>query len=144
MHHEVHIAIEAEPETVWAILSDVERWPRWTASVRSVELLDGALEEGGRVRIRQPRFPAVTWEVTSVEPGRSFTWRSRSPGADAIGRHAIIDDGDGSSSAVLSISQTGPIGTLVALLSRRLTKRYVALEAQGLKEQSELAQRGGR
>lgn len=139
MQHEVHIDIDADPETVWAVLSDVERWPEWTRSVRSVELLDGTLEEGNRVRIRQPKFPTVVWEVTSLDPGRSFTWHSRSAGADALGSHAVIDNGDGSTTAILGISQTGPIGTLVALLSRRLTKRYVAFEAEGLKQRSELS-----
>jgi uncharacterized membrane protein len=140
MNHQVRININATPQVVWSVLSDVERWPEWTQGVRSVELLDGALEEGNRVRIRQPRFPTVTWTVTSVEPCRSFTWESRSPGADAIGRHAVIDNGDGSTSALLSISQSGPVGTLVALLGRRLTRQYVAFEAEGLKRRSELRQ----
>ena len=77
-------------------------------------------------------------EVTELEDGRSFTWRSRSPGADAHGRHAVLDNGDGTSTALVSITQTGPLGSLVALLSRRITKRYVALEAAGLKNQGEL------
>lgn len=47
------------------------------------------------------------------------------------------DNDDGSTTAVLALSQTGLIGTLVALVSRRITKRYVALEAAGLKERSE-------
>jgi uncharacterized protein YndB with AHSA1/START domain len=137
MDHEVRIDIAAPAARVWSVLSDVERWPEWTASVRSVELLDGTLAVGNRVRIRQPRFPTVVWEVTEVVPNRSFTWRSRGPGADAIGSHAVADNGDGSSTAVLGISQTGLLGTLVALLSRPLTKRYVALEAAGLKQRSE-------
>lgn len=136
MDHEVRIDIAAPADRVWSVLSDVERWPEWTASVRSVELLDGTLAVGNRVRIRQPRFPTVVWEVTEVVPNRSFTWRSRGPGADALGSHTVIDNGD-RSTAVLSISQTGVLGTLVALLSRPLTKRYVALEAAGLKQRSE-------
>ena len=137
MQHEVRVHIDAPADIVWLVLSDVERWPDWTASVRSVRLLDPPLAVGSRVHIRQPKLPAVTWHVTHVDPGRSFTWRSRSPGADAHGRHTVIDNGDGSATAVVGITQTGPVGTLVALLARRLTKRYVALEAVGLKAHSE-------
>jgi uncharacterized membrane protein len=137
MNHEVTISIHAPADVVWSVLSDVERWPDWNQSVRSVDLLDDALVPGNRVRIRQPKFPAVVWTVTDIEPGASFTWRSRSPGADANGRHRVIDNGDGTSTVVLGITQRGLLGTLVALASRRITKRYVALEANGLKTRSE-------
>lgn len=81
--------------------------------------------------------PQRRWTLSGVEPGVSFNWRSRRLGADATGRHAVNDNDDGSTTAVLALSQTGLIGTLVALVSRRITKRYVALEAAGLKERSE-------
>lgn len=137
MDYERTINIEATPATVWRVLSDVERWPEWTPSMRSIELLDGTLAVGSRVRIRQPRFPAVTWEVTALEPARGFTWRSRSPGSDAVADHTIADDGDGSSTVTLRITQTGVLGTVVGVVTRRLTKRYVDLEARGLKARSE-------
>lgn len=59
MNHEVRIRINAWPDVVWDTLADVERWPEWTRSVRSVELLDGNLAVGHRKRIRQPMFPSV-------------------------------------------------------------------------------------
>lgn len=137
MNHEVSIDINASPEVVWATLIDVERWPEWTASVRSVELLDGTLVVGSRVRIQQPKFPELVWTVTELEPGASFTWNSRSPGSDAVARHTVIAKADGTSTAVLAVTQTGLFGTLVAFAARRITKRYVALEAAGLKRRSE-------
>ena len=36
-----------------------------------------------------------------------------------------------------TIDQRGPIGVAVGVLTRRLTRRYLDLEAQGLKERSE-------
>ena len=137
MNHEERIEINAPAATVWATMADVEHWPDWTPSVRAVELLDDEFTAGTRVRIKQPKFPRVVWVVVDVQPGESFSWRTASLGSKAVGRHCVIDNGDATSTAVLGITQTGPVGTLVALASRRLTKRYVALEASGLKERSE-------
>src|SRR5215510_16605564 len=39
MDIERSIAIDAPREKVWTVLTDVERWPEWTASVTSVALL---------------------------------------------------------------------------------------------------------
>jgi len=57
MHFTDSIDIQAPTEVVWAVWSDIERWPEWTASVARVERLDpGALAVGLRARIHQPKF----------------------------------------------------------------------------------------
>jgi uncharacterized membrane protein len=122
---------------VWVVLADVEGWPIWTRSVRTVELLDEALAAGARVQVRQPKFPKVVWHVSALEPGRSFSWESNSPGASAAGFHTLIDKQDGTTTTVLRISQTGPVGSAVGFVTRSLTKRYVAMEAEGLRAKSE-------
>ena len=116
---------------MWAILSDVERWPEWTASITSVEL-DGPLAPGANADIRQPKLPATTWTVTDVVPGKSFTWRALAPGSTAVGEHDVIDRGDGTCQVRLALDQTGPLGSVFGLLYRRLTRRYVQMEADGL------------
>jgi uncharacterized membrane protein len=131
MHTEVTTAIAAPAERVWAILSDVERWPTWTASMTSVDL-DGDLVVGATAKIRQPKLPPTTWTVTEVVPGRSFTWESRAPGSVAVGEHEITPAGDGSCEVRLMLDQNGPLGNVVGLLYRRLTRRYVQIESEGL------------
>jgi uncharacterized protein YndB with AHSA1/START domain len=135
MQHEVTTTIAAPADRVWAILSDVERWPSWTASVTSVEL-DGPLAEGAKARIRQPKLPVTTWTVTEVVPGRSFTWEAKAPGSHATGWHEVTPTGDGSCEVRLAIEQAGPLGALVGLLYRGLTKRYVQMESDGLTAES--------
>ncbi len=74
MQQEDSITIAASPARVWAVMSDVERWSEWTASIRRVQLLTiGSLAPASRARIEQPRLPAAVWEVTAIEPGRTFT-----------------------------------------------------------------------
>jgi uncharacterized membrane protein len=131
MQHEVTTPIAAPAGRVWAILSDVERWPTWTKSVTSVEL-DRPLAVGSKAKIRQPKLPLTTWTVTEVVPGRSFTWQSTAPGSRATGWHEVTPTGDGTCEVRLALEQAGPLGSLVGLLYRGLTKRYVQMEADGL------------
>jgi len=125
-----HVA--ASPQQVWEVLFDVVRWPEWTPTIDSLEPLDdGPLAVGSRVRIRQPKLPPAVWEVTEVVDGRRFTWQATGPGMRSIGRHEVVPDGTGST-VTLSIEQAGPMGAVAALVWRRLTQRYVDLEAESL------------
>lgn len=124
--------IDAPTPTVWEVLVDVVRWPEWTPTIESVERLDdGPFQVGSRAQVRQPRLPRAVWEVTEVVAGRSFTWEATGPGMRTIGRHEVVPDADGST-VTLSIEQTGPMGAVAAVVWRRLTQRYIELEAESL------------
>ncbi len=131
------IEIDAPPALVWDVFSDVERWPQWTASVTSLRALDGpGLAVGKRFEIKQPRLPRLVWEVTEVVEGASWTWVQRSPGGRTFASHEVIPKGD-RTLVRQRLDQQGPVGALVARLMRATTKRYLDLEAQGLKTRSE-------
>jgi hypothetical protein len=133
------IDIQAPPERVWPIMSDVERWHEWTPSIRKVVRLDsGPMGMGSRVRVHQPRLPVAFWQVTEWQPGRSFTWVSRNPGVRVTARHAIEPTAAGSR-VTLSLQYEGIFGALLARVTRGITLRYVDLEARGLKARSESA-----
>ncbi|MET0911361.1 MAG: SRPBCC family protein [Ilumatobacteraceae bacterium] len=132
------VTIDAPIERVWDVFSDVERWPGWTASVTSLTLIEGTeIALGTRARIKQPRFPSLVWRVTEVEPGVSWTWVSTSPGARTAATHRLHRTGPSGTRVEQVIEQTGPLGVLVGRLSRRLTRRYLAMEAAGLKQRAE-------
>ena len=124
--------LDAPTGPVWEVLSDVARWPEWTPTIDSVERLDdGPLRVGSRAEVRQPRLPKATWEVTELVAGRSFTWEASGPGMRTIGRHEVVPDATGTT-VTLGIEQTGPMGAVAALVWRRLTQRYIELEAESL------------
>jgi uncharacterized protein YndB with AHSA1/START domain len=134
------VDIAAPADRVWEVFTDVEQWPSWTASVSSLEPLDGpAIAVGHRFRIKQPRMPILVWEVSEVDAPRSWTWAVRSAGATTVASHEISPRGASACVVTQVIDQRGPLGIVVAVLMRRLTKRYLALEGNGLKAASEKA-----
>ena len=137
MEQHTSIDIDAPVARVWTVLRDVEHWSEWTASVRSVTLLDAELRVGARARIDQPRIPTTVWTVTGLTEGHDFTWEASGPGTLTTGRHAVEATGPGTCRATLSITQSGWLGSLVGRGYRSLTDRYLAMEAAGLKARAE-------
>lgn len=128
------VEIAAPPDEIWAVLEDVERWPTWTASMRSVRIVGGGpLAVGSVIEVRQPRLPKAIWTITELAPGRSFSWTSRSPGLVSVGGHRV----DGSGTVLLTFAQTGPLGSVLGLLMTPLIRSYVRTEAAGLKARCE-------
>ena len=132
------VEVDAPAERVFAVYADVERWPEWTASVTSVELLDpGPLAVGSRVRIRQPRLPTAVWAVTELDPGRSFTWVAQGPGHRTTGTHTVAARADRGCTITATLDQEGLLGGLVGRLTRSLAESYVAMELRGIKQRCE-------
>ncbi len=142
MNTETSVAIDAPADVVWRTFADVERWPEWTASVTRIVAVDGpGIEVGKRFEIKQPRLPKLVWEVTEVRPGRGWTWVQRSPGGTTLATHEVIAQGPARTLVRQGIDQRGPVGTLVGALMRGTTRRYLEMEADGLKARSEAAHR---
>jgi uncharacterized protein YndB with AHSA1/START domain len=132
--------IAASPEDVWAVLVDVERWPEWTASMSEVKVLNGrALAVGARVQIKQPRLPSTVWEVTTLEPLRGFTWLAAAPGSTTVADHRLTAVSAGHTTVTLTLRRTGLLARLLDLVFKRVTEKYVRMEAEGLKRRCETA-----
>lgn len=135
--HEVSTTIGAPIDVVWGVLSDVERMPEWTSSMRSVQLLGAErLGRGSRVRIKQPWLPVSTWTVDLFDPPRYFSWRARTGLIETSAAHLLEDLGP-TTLATLSIRHSGPGAALVGLLVAPLTRRYLDREVGGLKLRAE-------
>jgi uncharacterized membrane protein len=132
------VEIDAPPQLVWQVFSDVERWPGWTASVTSLVARDGTgLDVGKRFAIKQPGMQKLVWKVTEIDPGSSWTWVQRSPGVRVTARHWVIAQPGGRTLVRQELDQRGVLGSLVGRLMVKKTKRFLELEAQGLKARSE-------
>ena len=135
---ETTVQVDAPVAAVWQAVADVEKWPDCTASMQEVSWLDGGgLTRGSRARIRQPRMPALVWEVSDLEPGSSFSWQTASAGVTVTAFHRVVPVGADKAELTIGLAQSGPMSGLIALLSGRRARRYLKLEAEGLKRCAE-------
>lgn len=80
MHHDLHteIDIEATPEVVWQVLTDLDGYAEWNPFITSSV---GELAIGERLvnRLEPPGGSAMTFkpQVTVVENGETFEWLGR-------------------------------------------------------------------
>jgi uncharacterized membrane protein len=131
------VTINAAAKQVFAVLCDVERWPEWTATMTSVQRLDGGpLAIGSQARIRQPKLRPAVWQVTELEENRSFAWITHAPGTQMKADHVIEAHGH-TSLVLLSFDFSGLLAPLVSRLYGNLVRHYIDTEAQGLKRRSE-------
>lgn len=133
-------SISAPPARVWAVLSQVTQWPGWTPTVESVTPVDGqrgdAPAVGRSYRVVQPKLRPATYTITSLEPGKAFTWEARQPGLRVIAGHRVEAEGDGSR-VILTLAFEGWLAPLVWPLVRRIACDYLEQEARSLKARVE-------
>ena len=142
MRFEESIDIDAQHERVWEVLSDLEAWPRRIETVDVVELLTPApMSQGSRVRLKQPKLPEGTWDITVWDAPSYFEWRQKSGGITSVAGHRVEMLEEGRSRLTLSLDMRGPLIPVIGRFYRGLTNRYMTIEAQGMKRAAESAGR---
>ena len=140
MRFETSIDIDASQQRVWEVLSDIEAWPRRIETVETVELLTPTpLTTGSRVRLKQPRLPEGTWDITVWDAPRSFEWTQRTGGTTTVAGHRVEPLGEDRARLTLTLEMRGLLVPIVGLFYRKLTERYMDLEAEGMKRAAESA-----
>ncbi len=80
MHHTLHteIDIDARPELVWKVLTDLDRYAEWNPFITSAV---GKPEVGEKLinTLQSPGGKTMTFRptVTVVEPAKTFEWLGR-------------------------------------------------------------------
>ena len=137
MHFEKAIEIDAPQQRVWDVLSDIEAWPGRIETVDEVELLTLApVGKGSQVRLKQPKLPEGTWDVTVWDPPSYFEWTQKTTGITSVAGHRVEALGDGRARLTLTLDMSGLL-VPVALFYRGQTNRYMNLEAEGMKRAAE-------
>ncbi|HEY8453939.1 MAG: SRPBCC family protein [Micromonosporaceae bacterium] len=140
MRVEHSVDVDAPQQRVWDVLSDLEAWPERIETVDVVELLTPPpVGTGTRVRLKQPKLPAGTWEITVWDVPSYFEYRQRSGGVTIVAGHRVEALGEGRSRLTLTLEMRGLLVPIVGRLYKGLTDRYLTLEAQGMKRAAESA-----
>ena len=135
MRYETSTTTAAEPSRLWAVVSDVERWPEWIEVYEEVRRArSGDLALGDSAHVKQKGLAAGDWTVTELEEGRVFAWQSRQPGVRITGRHVVSAEAGGGSRLTLQLEMTGWASRVVNALMGRKSRAYVDLECARLAE----------
>ena len=120
--------IDAPPEVVWELATDVTSWPEYMPTMQSVERLEqGPLRLGARAMIKQPGQRLALWTVTELTPGHTFTWESRRRGVTMTGHHRVDREGSGTRST-LELTMSGPLAPVLGPLLGPLMRRVLVTE----------------
>ncbi len=140
MRFEKSIDIDAPQQRVWDVLSDLEAWPQRIETVDIVELLTPApITKGSRVRLKQPKLPEGMWDITVWDAPSYFEWTQRTGGIVSVAGHRVEALGEGRARLTLTLDMRGFAIPIVALFYKKLTNRYMSLEADGMKRAAESA-----
>ena len=141
MRFEKSIDIDAPQQRVWDVLSALEAWPQRIETVDIVELLTPApITKGSRVRLKQPKLPDGTWDITVWDAPSYFEWTQKTGGTTSVAGHRVeaLGEGPGTPHADTRHAR-GFLIPIIALFYKKLTNRYMNLEAEGMKRAAESA-----
>ncbi len=75
---EASIEIDATPEAVWKVVSDLERMGKWSPQCKVMKVLGGPVRHGSRT-VNVNKKGLLVWPTTSkvvrFEPSRAIAWR---------------------------------------------------------------------
>jgi hypothetical protein len=140
MRFEHSIEIDAQPQRVWDVLTDLEAWPQRIETVDEAELLTPPpIGIGSRARLKQPKLGEGTWEVTVWDAPSFFEWRQKASGVTTVAGHRVETLEGGNSRLSLTLDMNGLLVPIFGRMFKDLTNRYMATEARDLKRAAESA-----
>ena len=105
----VSIDIQADPKTVWALLTNAENYPKWNSTVISIE---GKIALGEKIQLKSYLDPKRVFKlaVKEVEPERRLVW------GDAMGtrEYKLTPSSNGQTSFAMTAKIGGPLFPLFA------------------------------
>jgi uncharacterized protein YndB with AHSA1/START domain len=155
------LRIEAPPERVWTLCTDLPRMGEWSPENEGGQWIDGSdgTAVGARLRARNRHAAIGEWETTSVvvayDRPRRFAWSVGEPdSAGATWSFELEADGTGTVLRQRATMGPGPSGTTAAIermpdkeeriIARRLQEWEAGMQAvlNGIKAEAEARGRG--
>lgn len=106
--------IDADPAAVWAVWTDVERFPDWDPREVYVRLI-GDFAVNGRIESKQRGNPAGVSTISAIDPGRRWVATTPLPGGALTISHDVADIGGGRTRVAKTYTATGPMAVIFRL-----------------------------
>jgi uncharacterized protein YndB with AHSA1/START domain len=130
------VVVDAPPERVWAILTDIDSWPEWQSSVSHAKL-EGPLESGSTFRWKAGGVTIVSTLRVVDQPHR-IAWAGRARGLRA--RHVwTLARRDGKTTVKTAESFEGTLVRLLRPLMQRTLQKGLDRGLYELKDVGEAA-----
>lgn len=94
LEYRVGATIAAEPEVVWALLTDAESYPAWNSTVIAI---DGKIAAGQEIELRSKVDPERTFELTvsTFDENRTLVWEDGGGAFRGVRTFTLTPRGDG-------------------------------------------------
>jgi uncharacterized protein YndB with AHSA1/START domain len=130
------IVIDASPEKVWNLQSDINNWSKWQPDVPSATL-QGKLEPGTTFRWKGGGLN-ITSKLHTVDKPTRIGWTG-----DSIGMHAVhnwtLEPVEGGTRVTTEESITGWLARVLKLFDPNFMSKSLEKSLQTLKTQTEIA-----
>jgi len=128
------LRIDADPETVFDVISGIDRWPSWNPDVKSVRV-EGLVQPGTVFRWKAGPS-SLTSTLRVVDPPRELAWTGTTMGIKAV--HVFrFQASDGGTLARSEESWEGLIARLLKGYSRRTLDKGIRGVLAHLKTEAE-------
>ncbi len=118
--------VAASPDAVWAVLTDIERWPDWNPDVKSASF-EGELVPGSTFRWKAGPGTIVS-TLRHVDPSREIAWTGKTMGISAVHVHRLeLQEG-----GTHVVSEESWAGFPVRLMRGRMAKTLATSLEDGL------------
>lgn len=115
-----NIFIQAGPEVVWAVLTDIDNWPSWNPKI-SFASLERQIGAGARFKWKI-NGASIASTLHTVEPNRTFGWTGVTFGGSAI-HNWILENENGGTRVRVEESMDG---WLVRLFKGKMNRDLAA------------------
>jgi uncharacterized membrane protein len=126
------IVIDAPLDQVWDLMCDASRLAEWQSTVVQVTQTTGRLDQVGSTYTTTNRIAGrpiqVSWEVTAVEPRRSFDQVASSPRGGSARATNRAESSNGGTRVTTEIDYELPGGFLAEVANKLFAERSIDRE----------------
>jgi hypothetical protein len=118
---ECEATLQAEPAAVWAVWTDVVRWPEWDVS-KEIARLDGPFQQGVSGWAKQRGYLGGSFTITAVEAGRCWVTECPMPLGKVVFDHLLEPVAGGRVRVVKRVWVQGGFAPLVRLFAPKMRR----------------------